>query len=321
MIVLRHTAYLSLTNFDGIIEQTTTITIEAIPTVFVIASGEIDLSFAAMVPVGAYTVALLLPHFGIIGAVLVALAIGGGVGFLNGFITVAFKMPSFVVTLGMMGVLNGVAQLMTNSATLSVTQSSFVGPFGSGSLGPIPSLALWTVGAVIIGYFVLNWTIAGKAVLATGANVNAARMSGIRTNRVKILALVMSGVGGSLAGVLYVGQYHSASFTLGSSDLLTAIAAVIIGGTALSGGKGSIIGALIGSLLIGTLNNGLIILGLAVPQQLIARGVIIIGAVMLSARSMSGDSGAGGLVAAWRRLTSIRGSQAADDKPAEQQKT
>jgi ribose transport system permease protein len=100
----------------------------------------------------------------------------------------------------------------------------------------------------------------------------------------KIGALVASGVSGALAGLLYIGQYGAASYTLGTSDLLTVFAAVIIGGTALAGGKGSIVGALVGSLLIGTLNNGLVIIGLANPEQLMARGAIIIAAVLFSAR-------------------------------------
>ena len=120
--------------------------------------------------------------------------------------------------------------------------------------------------------------------LATGANPNAARFSGIRTGRVKIAVLVFSGIGGALGGLLYLGQFTAATYTLGSSDLLNVLAAVIVGGTVLAGGQGSVVGALIGSLLIGLIGNALIILGLATPEQLMARGLIIILAVILSSR-------------------------------------
>jgi ribose transport system permease protein len=194
-------------------------------------------------------------------------------------------VPSFVVTLGMLGLLQGLARLPTNSQAVIVSHEAYTFVFGGGDLGPIPVLALWTLATAVIGFVVLGWTKVGKAVLATGANASAARFSGIRTGAVKIGVLVASGMAGALAGLLYVGQYHGARFDLGSTDLLTVIAAAIIGGTALAGGKGSVVGAVIGSLLLGTVNNGLIILGLDVPQQLMFRGLIIIAAVVLSARA------------------------------------
>jgi ribose transport system permease protein len=185
----------------------------------------------------------------------------------------------------MLGFLQGFSRVPTNSLAVVVDDKSFTWAFGSGNLGPIPLLVLWTVGVAIVGYVILGWTPIGKAVLATGANVNAARFSGIRTDMVKVGVLVASGIAGALGGMLYVGQYHGARYDLGSSDLLTVIAAAIIGGTALTGGKGSVTGALVGSLLLGAVNNGLIILGLDVPQQLMFRGAIIIAAVVLSSRA------------------------------------
>jgi ribose transport system permease protein len=146
-------------------------------------------------------------------------------------------------------------------------------------------LVLWAFGAAIVAHIILVWTPVGKAVLATGANRTAAQFSGIRTGRVKIGLLMASGFAGALAGLLYTGQYHAIRYDTGTGDLITVIAAAIIGGTLLAGGKGSVIGALIGALLLGTVNNGLIILGLDVPQQLMFRGGIIILAVLFNARS------------------------------------
>ena len=285
---LRETTYFSTTNFLSIVQQTAAITVMAIPTVFVISSGEIDLSIAAVVPVAAYIAALVDPGYGWALAALAAVAFGAAVGLVNGIVSVWFGIPSFVVTLGTLSVLQGLALRITNVLSVAVDDTSFLAIFGTGKVGPVPVMVLWTLGVVVIGYLILAWTPTGRAVLATGANQNAARFSGIRTSRVKIGALVASGAAGAVAGLLYVGQYGAASYTLGTSDLLTVIAAVIIGGTLLAGGKGSVVGALVGSLLIGTLNNGLVIIGLANPEQLMARGVIIIGAVLFSARTRGG---------------------------------
>jgi ribose transport system permease protein len=285
---LRDTSYLSASNLLSIVRQTAAITVMAVPTVLVIASRELDLSFAAVVPVSGFVAALMMQDGrGVVMAVVAALGVGAVVGLVNGLITVAFRIPSFVVTLGTMGILNGLSLRITSSASVGVADPTFLTVFGIGSIGPIPVLMLWSLVIVIIGQVFLTMTATGRGLLATGANPNAARYSGVHTDRIRIGVLVLSGLGGSLAGLLYVGQFAAASYTLGGSDLLTVIAAVIIGGTALAGGKGSVAGAFIGSLLIGTLNNGLVIIGLANPEQLMVRGVIIIAAVIFSARTVS----------------------------------
>jgi ribose transport system permease protein len=293
-VMLRDTSYFSTNNFLGIVRQTAAITVMAVPTVYVIASGEIDLSIAAVVPVSAFIAAIYLPGYGTVPAVGAALAFGAAVGLINGLVTVRFRIPSFVVTLGMLSILQGFALRITGVISVAVKDKAFTEIFGNGYVGPLSVSLIWSLAIVGVGFVILAWTPMGRAVLATGANPNAARFSGIRTDRVKIAVLTASGVAGALAGLLYTGQYGAASYTLGTSDLLTVIAAVIIGGTALAGGKGSVLGALVGSLLIGTLNNGLVIIGLSNPEQLIARGLIIIAAVIFSARTAGRIAGAGG---------------------------
>jgi ribose transport system permease protein len=284
-ILLRDTTFISESNLVSIIETTTADTVMAVPAVFVICCGEIDLSFTTVVPVAAYIAAIALQdHYGVALAIIAALAFGALVGLINGAVTVAFRIPSFVVTLGMLGILQGYSEAITNSATLTLNNQTFLSIFGQGHIGPIPVLVVWSLAAVIVGSLILTGTPTGRHVLATGANPNAARFSGIKTGRIKVLALMFIGIGGSLGGLIYLGQYGAATYTLGSSDLLNVLAAVIVGGTALAGGQGSVVGALIGSWLIGLIANALIILGLANPEQLIVRGVIIILAVILSSR-------------------------------------
>ena len=143
---------------------------------------------------------------------------------------------------------------------------------------------MWTLGALLVSHVVYRKTTFGRELLATGGNRVAARYSGIDTRRIRVASLVICSFMAALAGLLYVGRLHSARYTLGETDLLTVIAAAVIGGTSMSGGRGSMVGALVGSLVMGVLNNGLILMGLSVTEQMIARGVIIIVAVALSLR-------------------------------------
>ena len=156
--------------------------------------------------------------------------------------------------------------------------------FGAGALFGIPSLVLWTVGIVLLGHFVYGETRYGAHVHAIGDNPQSARAVGIKVDRVRFSVMVLSGAAAGLAGLLYAGRLHGARYTLGETDLLTVIAAVIVGGTRLNGGVGTVFGALIGSLLMGLLNNGLILMGLSVSEQLMVRGLIILAAIALTLR-------------------------------------
>ena len=283
--LLRDTGFMSMSNLLNIVRATTVISVMAVATVYVISSGEIDLSFASVPPLAGYVAALMLRgDWPIVVAVAAALGTGALIGLINGLIAVGFRVPTFIVTLGMIGVIEGAARVITGTVAVPITDETFTYVFGAGNLGPVPVLLLWTAGIAGVGYVGLRHTPFGKAVLATGANPVAARYSGIRTNRVKISVLVLSGMAGALAGVLYAGRLASVRYDIGSADLLTVLAAVIIGGTALSGGRGSVVGAVVGSLLVGIINNGLVLLGLDTPQQLLFRGALIVGAVALSAR-------------------------------------
>jgi ribose transport system permease protein len=173
---------------------------------------------------------------------------------------------------------------MTALQSVPIENDVFNAIFGSGSLYGVPSLILWTVVAVGIGYFVFRQTRYGAHIHATGDSPRAARATGIKVLRLRFTVLVLSGMLAALAGVLYAGRLHGARYTLGEAELLTVIAAVIVGGTRLNGVAGSVVGALIGSLLMSMLNNGLILMGYQPSDQMIARGLIILIAVALTLR-------------------------------------
>jgi ribose transport system permease protein len=283
-ITLHDAGFTSTRNLTNIILQTAPATIMAIGLVFALSAGEIDLSFGSAVAVSALSAAVVMQVLPMPLAILAGLGAGLAVGAFNGLMVAWLRLPSFLVTLATLGLFAGVARTMTNLRSIPVTNDVFTGVFGSGDLFGIPSLVWWTITCVAVGHIVYRHTRFGAHVLATGDNARAAQVSGIKVPRIRFIVLTICGGCAGLAGLLYAGRLQSATYTLGESDLMIVIAAVIVGGTSLNGGKGSIIGALIGSLLMGMLNNGLILMGLQVSDQMIVRGLIILVAVAASLR-------------------------------------
>jgi ribose transport system permease protein len=281
---LKDSGFLTTRNLSNIALQTAPVTVMAIGLVFVLSAGEIDLSIGSIVAVSALSAAVVMASYGMVPGILAGLGAGLAIGFANGVLVAYVRLPSFLVTLATLGLFAGVARSLTNLRSIPVTDSIFTGFFGSGSLLGIPSLIWWTVGAVIVGHVIFRETRFGAHVLATGDNRRAASVSGIKVPRVRLAVLMISGGLAALAGLLYAGRLQAAKYTLGETDLMTVIAAVIVGGTLLNGGKGSVVGALVGSLMMGMLNNGLILMGLSVSDQMIVRGLIILAAVAVSLR-------------------------------------
>lgn len=286
-VTLHDDGFLTQRNLTNIVLQTAPATIMAIGLVFALSAGEIDLSFGSVVAVSALAAAVTMQSYPMPVGVLAGLGAGALIGAINGVLVAYLRLPSFLVTLATMGLFAGIARSMTDLRSIPVLNDTFTGLFGSGAFLSVPSLVIWTVLAVAIGHIVYRNTRFGAHVLATGDNARAAQVSGIKVPRIRLGVLMLCGTMAGLAGLLYAGRLQAAKYTLGESDLMTVIAAVIVGGTALNGGKGSIIGALLGSLLMGMLNNGLILMGLDVSDQMIVRGLIILIAVAVSLRDTS----------------------------------
>lgn len=283
-ITLRDKGFLSADNLMNILRQTAMVSVMAVGMTFTITAGEIDLSIGGIVALSALVTAVLINNYGVFLAVMAGLAVGLIAGVINGVITTKVRIPAFLVTLGTASAISGLARMITNLQGAPVVNPTFNFIFGSGDIGPFSTLFIWTIIVAIVGYIILEKTPFGRAVTATGGNRSAARYSGVRTDNIRIAVMVLSALTAAFAGILYTGRLHGARYTLGEADLLTVIAAVVIGGTAFAGGKGSIIGSIIGSIVMGMLNNGLLLMGLSVSQQMVARGIIIVIAVSLSLR-------------------------------------
>lgn len=272
--------FLTVTNLFNIARTTAMITVIAVAMTFIISAGELDLSVGSTTALAALVCALVMQAgYPWPLAFVAAIASGLLVGSLNGFFVNVIGIPSFLVTLGMMQFIRGLDMRITYTNPVSVTNQTFNNLFGSGKLFGVPSLLIWSVVIALIGHIVLKYTSFGREILATGGNRQAAEYSGVKTRRVKFYGFLLTGAAAALAGMLYTGMMQTARFNFGEGAELMAIAAVILGGTSLFGGKGTILGTFAGSLLIGTINNGLIIMGLDVSEQMMIAGAIIIVAV------------------------------------------
>lgn len=281
-VLLGDQGFLSTTNLLNILRQTAIVTIMAVGMTFVIANAEIDLSIGSIAGLASITTAIAISQFGLVPGVLAGLAVGVLIGAINGSLVAYLRIPSFLVTLAMLGIAAGIAQWVTSSAPQPILNTTYNTVFGSGNIGFLPGLVVWSAVIVAVGAIVLGKAQFGRQVLATGANRVAAEYSGINTAAIKFRVMMISATAAALAGMLYAGRLHSGRFQWGAGDEMNAIAAVILGGTALAGGRGSVIGTLFGALLMGLINNGLILGGLDTSQQQVVRGVIIVLAVALA---------------------------------------
>lgn len=283
-VTLHGSGFDSQTNLLNILRATATISVMAVAMTFVIGAAQIDLSVGAVVGLSSVTTAMAVERWGLAAGIVTGLLTGLLVGAINGALVAGLSIPSFLVTLGMLGVAHGTAEWITNTEPQPILNSTYNNAFGSGDLGPIPSLAIWTAIAFLIGHVTLRKTAYGRQVLATGGNALAARFSGVNTKRITFLVLSIMGLTAGLAGMLDAGRLQSGRFQWGEGDELSVIAAVILGGTSLFGGSATVVGSLIGSLMIGMINNGLILAGLESSQQQVVRGAIIVLAVALARR-------------------------------------
>ncbi len=280
--------FATVDNFINIIRQTGTVLVIALGMTYVIVSAEIDVSVGGVMAVSAVVGAMAINSYGAIAGILVALAVGLGFGMLNGVVTVRYGIPSFIVTIGTLGIARGAAFVVTGASPVVIDSPNFEFAFG-GTVGGLPMIIVWMTVLTIIAAVVLSKTRFGRHVYSTGDSQQASEYSGIDTDRVKVMTLTIAGVCAAFAGLLFMARLGVARPGMGSGIELAVIAAVIIGGTSLFGGKGTILGTVLGALLISVIDNGIILLGYGQSWQELIRGVVIIVAVAIRAKDEEGD--------------------------------
>ena len=272
--------FLELSNLITILQQTVTLLVVALGMTFVIVAGSIDLSVGSILGLSTLTAGALAPSLGV-AAALPACAVGVVAGAINGVVFAKGKVPSFIVTLGTMVIYRGIILLYTSGSTISIDDESFVSVFAGRTLG-VPHSVIIAALLVVICSLILDYTVFGREVRATGGGERVAVLTGIRVDRVKIGMFMLLGLLAGMAGVLHGAWSMAATAQVGNGLELDAIAAVVVGGTPLTGGQGSISRTLLGSLIIVILSNGMNMIGVDPYLQSIAKGLVLVVAVFVT---------------------------------------
>ena len=276
--------FLSVSNITNVFTQVSVNAIIAIGMTFVILTGGIDLSVGSTLAIsGAVGASIVKSTGNVFLAIIVAAVIGIAVGLINGLLVSKGKLQAFIVTLATMTIFRGATLVFTDGTPISKLPEAFV-KIGNGKLGFMPIPVIITIIIAIIAVYALSQTRFGRYLYALGGNEDASRLSGINTDKIKTLVYVVSGFASAIAGVI-TSRIGSASPNAGTGFELDAIAAVVIGGTSLAGGEGTITGTLIGALIIGVLNNGLNLMNVSPFYQSIVKGLVILIAVLLDKKS------------------------------------
>jgi ribose transport system permease protein len=279
--------FLNWSNLSQVIRALSFIAIMGVGQAVVIITGGIDLSVGSVLGLsGVVTAVLLNDNVGIPLAILAGVLVGLAAGVLNGVVITRAKLPPFIVTLGMMSIARGLAFAITGGETIRSLPPGFL-VVGQGEiLGlPVPILAMALLAAGV--GFLLRSTPWGRYAYAIGGNEEAALLSGVSVSRVKIAVYALCGLAAGIAGVLFTSRFGVGQSTAGLGYELDVVAAAVIGGVSLTGGRGTILGVIIGSLLMGILRNGLVLLDVSAYWQQVAIGLVIVLAVILDRRSTS----------------------------------
>ncbi|WP_144762617.1 ABC transporter permease [Curtobacterium sp. 9128] len=276
--------FFTAANQSGLLRDAALIGVAATGMTLVIIAGEIDVSTGPAVALSSVIVASGISQWGLptIVAIIVTLAIGTAWGAVAGVLRARFAVPSFIATLGLWSVLRGLAQFVTNALPVQIPDSDPIMDFLNADVLGIPTPAIVMIVAFLVFGFIARKTSFGRSVFAIGGNAPAARLAGIDVRRVRIALFAIMGFLGALSGVLLTARLGSGNSTAANGLEFDVIAAVVVGGTAMTGGRGSLIGTFLGVIFITLIGNGLVLLGVNSFLQNVVRGVIIVLAVLLN---------------------------------------
>ena len=277
--------FLTSQNIMNLFRQVSVIGIISIGAGIVVIGGTFDMSVGSLCTMCGCACLLLQNKVGVLPAVILTILIGAAVGFINGYIITAIKGnsgDSFMVTFGMLTVLQAIALLLTGGYPLNPSKSAVYNAIGSGTIGTLlPISIIVFIVLTVIAAVVMQKTIFGKEVYYMGSNEVVAKLAGINTKRNRIISYVISGVCASLAAIVLTGRINGATAKMGHGFEFDAMTALVVGGISLSGGIGNMINMVIGVLIMGVLSNGLNIMGVQTESQYVARGLVLIIAVLV----------------------------------------
>ena len=274
--------FLTPRNILTVLQQSAIVSIVAIGEMLVLLTGAMDVSLAAILGVSGLAAAgLMLAGLPPVIAVVIGVGTGGAIGLVNGLIVTKIKINAIIATLGMLSILGGLGLMVTQGQTIYGPVLDSIGFLSSGAVAGVrvPIIVMFVLYAVI--YIVLSRTLFGAQLYAVGSNEKAAWLSGLRVDRVRIMAFVLAGVLAGVGGVMQVARQGSATATMGDEFLFPILTTVILAGVSLSGGQGRVWNVLIAAIFLVTITNGMVLLGLSVNAQRVASGVILIVALSL----------------------------------------
>lgn len=274
--------FIQISNLSNVLRQVSINGLIALGMTFVILTGGIDLSVGSIFALtGAVLTKMLLSGVDPIIAIILTLILGAFLGLVNGILISYGKLQAFIATLGTMTLYRGITRVFMDGRPITGFKSDLVNEIGRGYFLGIPIPTIILIFAIVIVGFILKKTIFGKEVYAVGGNETAARFSAININKVKIKVYTISGFLTTIASIILASRLNSTQPNAGLGYELDAIAAVVLGGTSLAGGRGRVFGTVVGILIIGFLNNGLNILGVTSFYQDVVKGVVILLAVLI----------------------------------------
>jgi ribose/xylose/arabinose/galactoside ABC-type transport system permease subunit len=284
IFALLNSTFVDPLNLENIASQISFIGVLAVSMTFVLVTGEIDLSVGSMVAVAAVVFGLLLREgVSVWAAIPLTLLAGCGMGAVNGVLSIALRVPTIIITLGMLNGYRGLADQLSDGYPIqNYSTSGVFWDLGNKRLfGHVPYDALVLVVFALVAGYVLRRTTTGLHVYAMGSHRRAAELAGLHVDRIRIGVLVFNGFAAGVAALLAVAQSQTADPNLGTGYELDAIAAVIIGGAKLTGGAGTVLGSVLGLLLIGMIRNGLVIVGVSIYLLVVVSGLVVIAAVAI----------------------------------------
>jgi len=275
--------FLTITNLTNVMRQTASVIIAGCAVTMLMVSGNFDLSIGSIMAIAGTMSAVFISRHGIPlpVSILLALLIGSAVGLVNGFLVVVMNVPSIIATLGSMYAVSGIAWVITGGNSIHMGLGKDFTFLGRGFVGPVPFSLIITIAVFLLFHFIQHKTILGKYSYAIGGNKKTALLSGINIHKIGITLYILVGVMSAFSGTLMASRLGVGSASIGSGFEFDVVVAVVLGGTSLDGGEGSVLGMFIGALIVGFIANGLNLLGIHSFYQSVVKGVVLVGAVLL----------------------------------------